>query len=50
MVEQLLLPSSSQSGLGNLLVFVPRNKQNPWWKKDKKNLAKRGIKIPNENK
>jgi hypothetical protein len=29
MVKQLLLPPSSQLGLGNLLVFVLGNKQKP---------------------
>jgi hypothetical protein len=34
MVKQLLLPPSSQLGLGNLSIFVLGNKQNPWWKMD----------------
>jgi hypothetical protein len=50
MVKQLLLPSSSQLGLGNLLIFVQGNKQNPWWKMDQKTLAESRIKIPNEKK
>jgi hypothetical protein len=36
MVKQLLLPPSSQLGLGNLSIFVLGNKQNPWWKMDQK--------------
>jgi hypothetical protein len=29
-----LLPSSSQLGLGNLPIFLPRNKKNLRWKMD----------------
>ncbi len=47
--QHILFPSSSQSGLGNLPVSVPRNIQNLQWKMDQKTLAKKGIKIPNEN-
>jgi hypothetical protein len=47
--QQLLLPSSFQLGLGNLLGFVPGNKQNPRWKMDQKILVERGIRIPDEN-
>jgi hypothetical protein len=32
--QQLLVPSSFQLGLETLLVFVPRNRKNPWWKMD----------------
>jgi hypothetical protein len=32
--QQLLVPSSSQLGLGNLLGFVLANKQNLQWKMD----------------
>jgi hypothetical protein len=47
--QQLLLPSSSQLSLGNLLGFVLRNKQNPQWKMDQKILIERGIRILDEN-
>ncbi len=48
--QQLLVPSSSQSGLETLLIFVPRNKKNPSWKLDQKTQVENGIKIPDENK
>jgi len=50
MVEQFLLPSSSQSSLEKLLVFVLGNKNKPQWKMDQKTLAQRQINIPNEDK
>jgi hypothetical protein len=50
MVKQLLLPPSSQLGLGNLPIFVLGNKQNHWWKMDQKYLVERRIKIPIKNK
>jgi hypothetical protein len=44
MVKQLLLPSSSELGLGNLLIFLPRNKQNLGGKRIKKIWLKEELK------
>jgi hypothetical protein len=35
--------------LEKLPIFVLGNGKNPQWKMDQKTLAKRGIKIPNED-
>jgi hypothetical protein len=42
--QQLMVPSSFQSGLANLPIFVPKNKIIQQWKMDQQTLAKRGIK------
>jgi hypothetical protein len=47
--QQLLVPSSFQSSLETLPIFVLRNRKNPSWKLDQKTQVEKGIKIPNEN-
>jgi len=41
--QQLMISSSSQLSLVNLLVFIPKHRRIQWWKMDQQTLAKMGI-------